>query len=232
MRSKAYLVFELFMIVAVIGLNIAFLNDCVAETILLKSTASLFFVLAGVCGYIRCKDNRLCFLPILIAVICCMAGDIFLALDSDGLLFVLGVISFAAAHVLFSVAFCKISPVKKTDIVATMVLLTGYFIFLCFFDLDFKGLFPIVILYAAIIAFMAIKALSLWPYRNYNVSGIKLLIIGGVLFLISDMVLLFWLFGIHPAKEVQSLNWVLYYASQLCTTTALNKFIKSSKLDS
>lgn len=35
MRSKAYLGFELLMIVAVVGLNIAFLNDFATETILL-----------------------------------------------------------------------------------------------------------------------------------------------------------------------------------------------------
>lgn len=222
MRSKAYLSFELFMIAAVIGLNIAFLNDYAAETILLKSTASLFFVLAGFCGYIRCKDNRVFSRPIWIAVICCMVGDVFLALDSDGFLFVFGVISFATAHVLFSVSFCQISPAKKTDCAATIVLLLAFLLFLCFYNFDFKGLFPVLILYASIIAFMAVKALSLRPYRN-TVSGIKLLMFGGVLFLVSDLVLLFWLFGIDPAKEVQSLNWVLYYSSQLCTTTALNK---------
>lgn len=227
MRSKAYLIFEVFMIVAVIGLNIAFLNDYATETILLKSIASVFFVLAGFCGYIQCKENCVFSRLIFIAVICCMAGDIFLALDSDGILFVLGVISFAAAHVLFSIAFCKVSPVKKADIVTTIVLLVVFLLLLCLGNFDFKGLFPILVLYAAIISFMVIKALSLWTYRNYNVSGIKLLILGGVLFLVSDLVLLFWLFGIDTGKEIQSLNWVLYYSSQVCTTAALNKCINT-----
>ena len=156
-----------------------------------------------------------------------MAGDVFLALDSDGILFVCGVISFATAHILFSVAFCQISPVKKADIIATIALLIGFLLLICLWDFDFKGLFPVVILYAVIIAFMAIKALSLWPYRSYNISNIKLLIFGGLLFLVSDLVLLFWLFGIDAVKEAQSLNWVLYYSSQLCTTVALNRSINS-----
>ena len=223
MRSKAYLIFELLMVVAVIGLNIAFLNDYAAETILLKSIASLFFVLAAFCGYIQCKGNRAFSRFIFIAVICCMAGDVFLALDSDEILFVFGVTSFAVGHILFSVAFCQISPVKKADIVATIVLLVSFLLLLCIGNFDFKGLFSILIFYAAIISFMVIKALSLWPYRNYNVSGMRLLMLGGVLFLVSDLVLLFWLFGIDTAKEVQSLNWVLYYSSQICTTAALNK---------
>lgn len=227
MKLKAYLVFELLMIVAVIGLNIAFLNDYATETILLKSAASLFFVLAAFCGYIRCRENRVFSRLILLAVICCMAGDVFLALDSSGLLFVFGVISFAAAHVLFSIAFCQISPVKKADIVATLVILMAFLLLLPLGNFDFKGLFPILVLYAAIISFMVVKALSLWQYRNYNVFSIKLLMFGGFLFLVSDLVLLFWLFGIDAAKEVQSLNWVLYYSSQACTTAALNKYINT-----
>ena len=228
MRARAYIIFELLMIVAVIGLNIAFLNDRAAETIILKTAAGLFFVLAGLFGYVRCRENRSFSRLILMGLICCMAGDVLLALDSDGLLFVLGAASFATAHVLFSVSFCKISPVKKADIVASLLLFFGFLLFLCFFDLDFKGLFLVFILYALIIAFMAIKALSLWPYRS-NSSGIVFLILGGVLFLISDMVFLFWLFGIDPAKEIQSLNWVLYYSSQLCTTVAMNRFFKKIK---
>lgn len=222
MRLKAYLWFELFMIISVVGLNIAFLNDYATETILLKSVASLLFVLAGSCGCIHQKGKRMITRPIWIAVICCMAGDVFLALDSNGLLFVFGVVSFAVAHILFAIAFCKISPIKKTDIITTFLLLIGFVLLLCFCDFEFRGLFPVLILYAVIIAFMAIKAMSLWSYRDYHPSCIKLLISGGVLFLVSDLVLLFWLFGIEPAKEIQSLNWVLYYSSQLCTTAALN----------
>ena len=211
MKSKIYLIFEVFMIIAVIGLNIAFLNNYTTETILLKSFASLFFVLAGFCGYIQCKENRTLSCPILIAVICCMAGDVFLAFDSDGLLFMSGALSFAVAHILFSITFCRIAPLKKTDIIATILSLIGFLLFLCFFNLDFKGLFPLVIVYAAIIAFMAIKARSMWSCCNGNAYSIKLLILGGALFLVSDLVLLFWLFGINAAKEIQSLNWILYY---------------------
>ena len=170
MKLKAYLVFELFMIITVIGLNIAFLNDYAVETILLKSTASLFFVMAAFCGYIRCKENRLFSRFILIAVICCMAGDVLLALDSTGILFVLGIISFAAAHVFFSVAFCKISPVKKADFIASFMFLIVFLLLLPFGNFNFKGLFPVLILYAAIISFMVIKALSMWQYHNCNVQ--------------------------------------------------------------
>lgn len=58
----------------------------------------------------------------LIGFICCMAGDVFLALDSKGIIFVIGVASFAAAHMLFTAAFCGMCAVTKKDISATLVM--------------------------------------------------------------------------------------------------------------
>lgn len=222
MRKKTYLVFELLMAVALTGLNVAFLNGYAMGTIMFKSTASLFFVLAGLCGYIRNKKNRGFSRFMLAGFICCMMGDIFLSLDSSGLLFVSGVASFAGAHILYSAAFCKVSPVKKTDIPITVALFIGLVLLLCFGNFDFQGLFPVLIIYSAIISFMVIKALSLWRCRRGDISGIKLVMAGSILFLISDIVLLFWLFGIGVAKEVQSVNWVLYYMAQGCLSSALN----------
>lgn len=223
MRAKMYLIFELLMIAALLGLNVAFLNDFSIGTILFKSAASLFFVLAGFCGYIKNKDNRDFSRLMLIGFICCMAGDVFLALDSRGILFVLGVTSFAAAHVLFSVAFCRVCSVTKADIVVTVALFAGLALILCLGNFEFQGLFPVLIGYAAIISFMVIKALSLWHCRKEGVvSGVKLVMLGGVLFLVSDIVLLFWLFGVGVAKEVQSINWIFYYLAQGCLAAALN----------
>ncbi len=221
-KANAYLIFELLMIAAMIGLNIAFLSDHAIETILLKSTASLFFVLAGLCGYIKNRENRDFSKLMLIGFICCMIGDIFLALDSSGILFVLGVASFAGAHILYSIAFCKVSPIKKADFPAMAVLLTGLILILCIGNFNFKGLFPVLIIYTVIISFMVIKALSLRRCRNGEIAGRQFLMTGAVLFLLSDTVLLFWLFGIGMPKEIQSICWVLYYTAQGCLTAALS----------
>lgn len=222
MKKKTYLVFEVLMAVTLIGLNVSFLNNYVIETVLFKSAASLFFVLAGFCGYIRNIENRGFSKLMLFGYICCMAGDIFLALDSSGILFVFGVASFAGAHVLYSVAFCKTAPVKKTDIPVMAVLFIGLVMLLCLGNFNFQGLFPVLIIYSAIISFMVTKALSLLHCHNNNIPGIKLVIAGSILFLISDIVLLFWLFGTGVAKEVQCVNWVLYYMAQGCLAAALN----------
>lgn len=222
MKTKTYLIFEALMAVALIGLNAAFLGDYAAAAIVMKAVTSLFFVLAGFCGYQKNKENPMFSKRMMIAFLCCMAGDVLLALDSSGILFVIGVVSFAGAHILFSVAFCKVSPVKKTDIIAMVVLFAGSTLLLCLGNFDFQGLFPVLVLYAAIISFMVIKALSLWRCRGDETTGIKLIMAGGVFFILSDFLLLFWLFGIGIPKGVQSVNWVLYYLAQGCLTAALN----------
>lgn len=221
-KTKTYLIFEFLMAAALVGLNVAFFKNHAAGMIVFKALASLFFVLAGFCGFILSKKNREFSKLMMIASICCMAGDIFLALDSSGLLFVFGVAGFAAAHVFYSVAFCKVSPIKKTDILAMAVLFAGTVLLLCLGNFDFKGLFPVLIVYSAIICFMVIKALSLRRCRKEEVCGIRLIMVGGILFLLSDVVLLFWLFGIGTVREVQSVNWILYYMAQGCLTAALN----------
>ncbi len=222
MKAKAYLIFEVFMAAALIGLNVAFLGDYATWAIVMKAVTSLFFILAGFCGYRRSKENQTFSRLLMIAFVCCMAGDVLLALDSSGLLFVIGVISFAGAHILFSVAFCRISPVKKTDIIAMAVLFAGSTLLLCLGNFEFQGLLPVLVLYAAIISFMVIKALSLWRCRKGRAIGIKLIMAGGVFFILSDFLLLYWLFGIDMPRSVQSVNWVLYYLAQGCLTAALN----------
>lgn len=218
-----FLIFELCMLVSLCGLIYAFQNDYGTLTIALKTAASLFFVLTGLCGLIKSKENRRFTRLMLIALICSMAGDVFLALDKNqGILFILGVASFAAAHVLYSIAFCRTCRVIKKDIFAAVGLLAGLIVLLCVGNFDFQGLLPVLLGYAAVISFMTVKALSLYRCRAGRERAVGFLMAGGTLFLISDMVLLFWLFGIDVPKEVQSVNWVLYYLAQGLMAAALN----------
>lgn len=236
MTNKTYLIFEGLMLAALAGLIAAFQNDASTWAIVLKTLASLCFVLTGACGWFRQKDNRKFSQFMLAAFACSMAGDVLLAFDKgQGILFVLGVASFAAAHVLFSIAFCRISAVTKKDILGTVAVFIILMLILLLGTFDFQGLFPVLAGYAAIISFMVVKALSfkrLFKRQGKNEYAQKnrqpktyapaLIMAGGVLFLLSDIVLLFWLFGIGTPKEAQSFNWVLYYLAQGCLAASLS----------
>lgn len=228
MKQKIYLICEALMIVAVTGLSISFWNGFLATAVLCKSAASFFFVLAGILGYIINEDNWKFSRFMLAAFICCMVGDVFLALDSSGVIFVIGVASFAVAHVLFAFAFCRVCRFAKVDFIVAVSVFAVSVLLLCVGDFEFQGLFPVLIGYAAVISFMVAKALSMWRCRQAQRQGTILIMVGGVLFLLSDVLLLFWLFGVGVAKEVQVVNWVLYYLAQACLTAALNKEWKIS----
>lgn len=213
------------MILALAGLLAAFHCGLFIWAVLLKALTSLFFVLAGACGYIKHKDKerRQFSCPVFIALLLSMAGDVLLAVDQNrGIFFVLGVVGFAAAHVMFSLAFCCTCTVEKKDLVCTCVLFAGLVTVLVTGDFNFQGLLPVLIGYAAVISFMLVKALSFWRYRKKNMKVSVLVMLGGVLFLLSDVVLLYWLFGTGMPEGVQWVNWILYYMAQGCLSSSLS----------
>lgn len=107
-----YLVIEALMLISLGGLVAVFQNDLAGWTVLLKTLTSILFVLAGVCGYIKLEQNKRISRTMMLALLCSLAGDIFLALDKEeGILFVLGVAGFALAHIMFSLSFCRVSAV-------------------------------------------------------------------------------------------------------------------------
>lgn len=224
MNSKRYMIFEGFMLVSLTGLIASFQNGFSHGATAFKTFASLCFVLAGFCGYLITKERKTFTKTMLIAFFCSMFGDIFLALDTNqGILFILGVLSFAIAHILFSTAFCRLSPISKKDIALTGAVFLALMLLLFLGSFDFQGLLPVLIGYAAIISFMMVKSLSLKNCRWPGECATTLIMAGGVLFLLSDIILLFWLFGIGTPKEVQSLNWIVYYLAQGCLSASLNK---------
>lgn len=224
-----YIFFEACMFVSLCGLIYVFQNDYSIWPIVLKAVASLFFVLTGLCGCVKNKENRRFACLVLIALLCSMAGDVCLAIEKNqGIIFVLGVACFAIAHVFYSVSFCSVCRVTRKDIIATVVIFAGSVVLLCVGNFDFQGLLPILMGYAAVVSFMMIKALSLYRIREGQQKAVWLIMVGGVLFFLSDMALLFWLFGIGVPKEVQSFNWVLYYLAQGCIAAALNKKFRNN----
>ena len=219
-----YLIFEFLMLLALTGLIAVFDKDIRDWTILLKTASSLCFVFTAICGYLKKTGDRLFYKTMLAAFFCSMSGDVLLAFDQNqGIFFILGVISFAFAHILFSISFCRLSSVTKKDYAVTAVVFVCLLLLLFLGNFNFQGLLPVLIGYAAIISFMMVKSLSLFNCKKIKNSAAVLILSGGVLFLLSDIVLLFWLFGIGIPKEVQSVNWVLYYLAQGCLTASLSK---------
>lgn len=219
-----YLIFEFLSAISCFGLIAAFYSGYAVTAVVMKSAASVSFLIAGAYGYIRHRENKGLAVKMITAFFLSAVGDVLLALDKEeGILFVIGVASFAAAHVMFLMVFCGISPLRKADIFATAVVFLGLLALLLFGDFSYHGLLPVLIGYTVIVSFMMIKALSLWQKREGREKAAYLIMAGGVFFLLSDVLLLFCLFGEGTPKIVQAANWLIYYSAQICLTAALNR---------
>lgn len=205
-----------------IALIIAHLCGQGLLAVILKAAASLCFLTAGAYGFAKRRDSSSA--KMLGAFAASAVGDVLLALDKEeGILFVIGVASFAAAHVMFLLVFCGISTIRISDVIATVVVVAGFMPLLIFGDFDYHGLFPIIVGYTVIVSFMMIKALSLGRVRKGKEKAVYLVMAGGVCFLLSDVLLLFCLFGSSTPIWVQPANWIIYYIAQICLSYAINQ---------
>lgn len=115
--------------------------------------------------------------------------------------------------------------VDKTDIALTAVVFAGLLALLLFGNFSYHGLLPVLIGYTVIVSFMMVKALSFRTRRKDMEMTAYLIMVGGVLFLLSDVLLLFCLFGENVPKAVQAVNWLMYYVAQICLTSSVNRKI-------
>lgn len=218
-----YLIFEGFLLITFVVMFFVFHSGSFIGKFILKIVASLCFVMTGYCGYVKNKDRRMFSQPMFMAFLFSMAGDVLVAMGKkQEILFLMGVAGFTGAHILFSAAFCRMSAVSLEDITGTLAVFAGLLLLLLSGRFSFHGLLPVLIGYAAVISFMTVKALSLWRCRQKAKGTAMLIMSGGVLFLLSDIVLLFWLFGVGMPRTVQAANWILYYLAQGCLAASLS----------
>lgn len=219
--------------IMIIGLMSIFLCGLIATfhlgltvaAIIFKTLASISFCALGFVNYKNPAVHKSAGKQMLAAFFCSLCGDVLLAVDKDnGIMFVIGVVSFAAAHILFATAFCRIRRLVGADVLITCVIFAITLGILIFGgEFDYQGLFAVLVGYSAIISFMVAKAVSLRKSTQISQSAAKWIAVGAVFFLLSDIILLYWLFGINMPKIVQSLNWVFYYAAQGCLAVSLGK---------
>lgn len=156
--------------------------------------------------YISLKNHKgidKIFIPL--ALVFSAVGDVLLALHGKGL-FVFGLLSFAAAHIMYVTVFLKVTSLnaKKVLIILAIVI----FSFLLMYKLypNLKGMLLPVVFYITVITTMAVSTV-LGKNNNF-------IIIGALFFMISDSLIAINMFLI---KIVNSSLWILltYYLAQL-----------------
>lgn len=146
-----------------------------------------------------------------------LGGDVALMFESNRA-FLIGLVLFLLAHVVYSIAFTMPNGFHTADIVAGVVLLAvgvGVYIYLR------PGLGSMngpVFLYTLIICFMVSRAISTFFGDAFTLTQAWLLSLGAVLFMLSDIVLAVDRFRL-PMKR-QRLSLFAYYLGQLLIALA------------
>lgn len=131
---------------------------------------------------------------LVVALVFCVAGDVFLMLPRDA--FLPGLASFAVAQILFTVSFSLRGPTSTRSIVGLVVVVIGASILVRRFvgairRSGAESMVPAILVYVAVISAMVASAVS---------SGSAVAVIGAVLFMISDSL-------IAEERFVRSRRW-------------------------
>ena len=178
--------------------------------LLTKPFLSLLFIAAALTGS---GSDPTYFGLVLAGLICCLAGDICLIFFFSRPLFLAGLVSFLAGHLLYAVAFfLKAPPGAVTWIVGACFVAVSVAVFAWLRPHLGKMLLPVVA-YMVIITAMVIGAASLLKDENAASPGCYLAFAGAVLFYVSDIFVARHRF-VAKAYVNRLVGLPLYYAAQ------------------
>ena len=185
--SKVYLGINILSIIIILYHSVIYQTH--GYTALLKVSTSAMFVMLGLINlsyaFISKQKNIKFYMFMSLGLAFACLGD-YLILSN----FVFGAGSFALGHVLFVIAYCFVSKIKKLDLLFSICLYIGCLIFLLgcpLLNFD-DNVFKIVcIIYALIISLMVGKALG--NYINNKNYATLTIVLSSVVFFFSDLML-------------------------------------------
>ena len=188
--------------------------------VILKGLASLCFVLLG----IACSKGGSYAGQIVAGLILGMAGDILLNLrfvfeKAGKKIFLVGIFVFLLGHVLYLIAL--LGRAKMWYIPVLLGIVLAFFLLKWIFSKVSVGkAFKVFgIFYVGAVAVMAVTAV--WNLITLGGTDALLFAVGGVLFLVSDLILIFNTFMGTTKFSLRIANLSLYYAGQLLIALSL-----------
>jgi uncharacterized membrane protein YhhN len=155
---------------------------------------------------------------LLLGLMSCFFADIILNYN-----FVIGAIFFAIGHILYFSSYCFLEKYSKKEILFPFLIFTISAIFLLIFDDRFNygtdAMKVVCVFYAMIISVMVGKSISNAIELRTKTS--ILLLVGSVLFFISDVALLLYVIG--GANELaNTVCLITYFPAQTIIAFAIN----------
>ena len=191
--------------------------------VFLKGTASAFFVIVGAVGLWGTDAGTLPKL-ILCGLFLGALGDVLLnaryfAGKRENALFVAGVLSFFLGHIMYLIVLMSVSQIRVPVIIAAAVVSA---VIICVMLRVVKASAPMKILggvYVTTVVLMAIAAVG--NALSIQTTNRILFAVGAVLFLASDLILIFNTFGERSKMLWSTICLALYYPGQLLIALSL-----------
>lgn len=191
---------------------------------ILKGLAAACFVFIGVTGYFT-GTNDAFGLKIMIGLIFGMVGDILLNLrfvvgeEKGQKVFLLGILAFLIGHILYLAALVPLAEHAASCTVIGALLAAALLAYI-FKTMDVKPAFKIFgVFYLGAVIIMTVMAWDV-AISVHSLRGIEYAV-GAVLFMVSDIVLIFNTFSGTSRFSMRITNLSLYYIGQLMIATSL-----------
>lgn len=183
-----------------------------------KTLASSVFVLCGIINILlvfllKLQTNKKYLIFMLIGLIFAFGGDVLL-IDY----FIVGAILFAIGHVFFFISYLMLSKFKWTDLfyIAGAIAISLTVIFVS--RVNFGDMQLLIFAYAIIISAMLGKSISLIPE---NLGTGLYVAIGSLMFYLSDMFLMFTIFG-NMGRTGDILCLGFYYPAEFVLASSIS----------
>lgn len=188
--------------------------------LLLKSAASVFFLLVGLLALrsaVSASYARLIFAGLVFGAI----GDVCLNLrnlcgERARLVFMLGIAAFLIGHICYVWALAARAPEALLYAAIACAVVSFAVIGFVLRRVNVEGALKIFgIIYLVIVLFMACLAVTLFVMEPAN-GAYRLFALGGLLFAASDVLLVLNQFGKRAYPAFRAMNLSLYYLGQMC----------------
>lgn len=180
------------------------------KKVYIKTSASLIFILIFWFSFIKYDGNQLFAMMVLLALICCITGDILLVFKKNDLNFLMGMMSFFCANIFFIIAFSISGDFNIISLLILVVLLLIAFAGIGIRRLEL-GKFRIpVYIYLLLMCVMITQSFSL-NWSAVGKDGAVVASVGALLFGLSDLVLANNKFGMIKSSKLSAINLILYY---------------------
>ncbi len=210
--SIPYIVFALLILNLPLSIYSKYRSAGHKMKVLLKMVCSTLFVAIGFTS-IAIVHSTTYGLIITLGLVWAWVGDFLLTIN-DKRAFLAGIIFFLLTHVCYAVMFCTYNGFAIWDAVLYIVIISLTVLIYPKTNIKLGQMKIPGMVYALVISFMYVKALSSIYMHTLNVTATVLIVAGATLFVVSDMVLAFWRFHEDPHPALSAINRVTYFVGQ------------------